>query len=299
MGSDFAAIILTHARADRVRTYNTLRRRGYTGRIILLIDEEDNQRDEYLARYPGEVEQFSKAEWAERVDVGDNFSGRGVVVYARNAVWEVARRIGLKWFVVLDDDYTYFSHRFARDATYKQILSKRLDDVFAAFVDYLRATPFVTVCMAQGGDYIAGGAGVLAIKGKRKAMNVFFCATERVFPFCGRLNEDVTAYTSEQIRGAAMITHNGFSVCQCATQSNKGGLTEAYLEVGTYVKSFYSIMYAPSCVRISVLSGHKNGVSHRRIHHRVNWNMAAPKIVPEIYRKEAGAGVKTMEVPDA
>ena len=37
MRDDFAAFILTHGRADNVITYNTLRKQGYTGKIILLI----------------------------------------------------------------------------------------------------------------------------------------------------------------------------------------------------------------------------------------------------------------------
>ena len=42
---DFVAFILTHGRADNVITYNTLRNHGYTGRIVLIIDDEDTQRE--------------------------------------------------------------------------------------------------------------------------------------------------------------------------------------------------------------------------------------------------------------
>ena len=38
----FAAFILTHGRADDVLTYDTLRRCGYTGKIYLLVDNEDS-----------------------------------------------------------------------------------------------------------------------------------------------------------------------------------------------------------------------------------------------------------------
>ncbi|WP_274619469.1 ParB/Srx family N-terminal domain-containing protein [Escherichia coli] len=46
-------------------------------------------------------------------------------------------------------------------------------------------------------------------------------------------------------------------------------------------KSFYSVMYAPSCVKISLM-----GASHKRIHHQVTWNNAAVKILHEKYRKK-------------
>ena len=67
---------------------------------------------------------------------------------------------------------------------------------------------------------------------------------------------------------------------QKRTQTNPGGMTDLYLDAGTYVKSFYSVMYAPSCVTIRDM-----GRINRRLHHRVDWNAAAPKILPETARK--------------
>ena len=43
--SDFAVIILTHGRHDRVYTIDSLRKSGYTGEIYLLCDDEDKQLD--------------------------------------------------------------------------------------------------------------------------------------------------------------------------------------------------------------------------------------------------------------
>ena len=54
----------------------------------------------------------------------------------------------------------------------------------------------------------------------------------------------------------------------------RGGWTEFYLEMGTYVKSFYSVMYNPSCVKVAEM-----GDKHKRIHHKVIWNNAVPKII--------------------
>jgi hypothetical protein len=74
---------------------------------------------------------------------------------------------------------------------------------------------------------------------------------------------------------------------QKATQSNAGGMTNLYIDNGTYVKTFYSIMYAPSCVKVSELSSPQNGnAGHSRIHHKVNWNAAAPLILSEKFKKE-------------
>jgi len=41
----FAALILTHGRPDNVITERTLRRQGYTGRIVFVLDDEDKTAD--------------------------------------------------------------------------------------------------------------------------------------------------------------------------------------------------------------------------------------------------------------
>jgi hypothetical protein len=42
------------------------------------------------------------------------------------------------------------------------------------------------------------------------------------------------------------------SVDQKETQATLAALTEIYLELGTYVKSFYSVIAAPSCVKVAL-----------------------------------------------
>ena len=48
---NFVAFILSHGRADNVVTYNTLKKQGYTGKIIIVIDTEDNQRQKYIDNF--------------------------------------------------------------------------------------------------------------------------------------------------------------------------------------------------------------------------------------------------------
>lgn len=45
MRDDFCAFILTHGRPDKVLTYRTLRRAGYTGKIFIVVDDEDKTRN--------------------------------------------------------------------------------------------------------------------------------------------------------------------------------------------------------------------------------------------------------------
>ena len=113
-------------------------------------------------------------------------------------------------------------------------------------------------------------------------MGTWLCSTERNFDFVSRLNEDVSTYISLGKVGNLFFTLNQISSQTAATQANKGGLTDIYLKYGTYLKSFYSVMFNPSCVKVSEM-----GEQHKRLHHRVSWNNAVPKIVSESLRKKS------------
>lgn len=287
MRDDFAVFILTHGRADRVDTYDVLRKHGYKGRIILMVDDEDEQVDEYKKRYGDQVHVFSKQAGIDMTDAGDNQGKRNSVVFARNYNFVAAEELGIKYFLQLDDDYTNFVYTFDNQRNYitKNTKMKSLGKVIDHMLEFYIKSGATTIAMSQGGDFIGGqGSKVSSLhkegKFSRKAMNSFFCSTDRPFKFMGRINEDVNAYTELGLRGYIFITVPRIRLEQRQTQSNDGGLTDIYLDLGTYVKSFYSVMYAPSCVKITEM-----GVANRRLHHMVKWKNAAPMIIAEKYKK--------------
>lgn len=285
--TDFAALILTHGRSNSVVTYNTLRRQGYSGRIVLMVDDEDSQIDAYQKKFGDQVVVFSKQAAIDMTDSGDNFQKRNSVVYARNYTFIVAKQLGLKYFLELDDDYTQFRYTFDNDRNYitRNIEIKSLDGVIEAMLDFFIESGATTIAMSQGGDFIGGEKSQLSKlerRGKfsRKVMNSFFCDVDKPFKFMGRINEDVNLYAENGRRGELFITVPRIRLEQKQTQANDGGLTDIYLDLGTYVKSFYSVMYAPSCVKIAEM-----GVTARRLHHRLSWKNTCPLIIPEEYKK--------------
>lgn len=165
-----------------------------------------------------------------------------------------------------------------------------LDSVFSAMVDFLIATNADTVAMAQAGDFVGGISSTAATHPVlRKAMNTFFCRTDRPVRFQGSINEDVSMYALAGLRGRLVLTLTSVMIVQMVTQTNAGGITGTYLDGGTYLKSFYSVMAAPSCVRISMLhGGTKDTAQHWRIHHHVKWENCAAKIISARWRKGRG-----------
>ncbi len=285
---NFAVFILTHGRADSVYTFKTLRQQGYTGKIYLLCDDEDKQIAKYKNLYGEDtVIVFKKQDAIDITDSGDNFKKRNSVVFARNWNFKIASDLSLTHFWQLDDDYTRFDYSLNAEMQYTTSNNKigKLDDLLEAMMDFMDTTPFHSIAFAQGGDFIGGeGCTLLSRMRKdeiyRKVMNSFLFRVDRPVQFMGRINEDVNMYVEWGRRGILFMTSPQLRLQQVVTQQNSGGLTEIYLDLGTYTKSFYTVMYAPSCVKISEV-----GTTDRRIHHQVMWKYAVPKILDESHRK--------------
>lgn len=282
MSRKFGVIIISHGRPDRVYTLDTLNKCGYTGDYVILLDDEDKTRQAYIDKFGEDhIKVFSKDEIGKRIDPFDNLPNRAVTIYARNKCWDIARECGWTHYLELDDDYTGLTFRREMGDQLRAFPITNLDEVCEAFCDYLDSTNALTVAFAQGGDFIGGlGSAMWKLKLKRKAMNAFFCRVDRPFEFLGRMNDDVNFYIVAGQQGGLALTVADVCVIQPATQTNSGGMTESYLNNGTYIKSFYSVICCPSCAKIATM-----GPSNPRIHHKIFWDNCTPKILNETFRK--------------
>ena len=281
----YAVLILTHGRPDNVVTTPTLRNAGYTGDIYYILDNKDKTIAKYQANFGEDsIIVFDKDASKGTFDIMDNQDDDRAVVFARNEAWNIARRLGLDYFIMLDDDYTGLNYRFDKDYNYISHLKiTNIDKVFEAMITYIANSKLKTICFAQGGDFIGGiksGPFAQAVQTRRKAMNLFVFKVDRPITFTGRINEDVNAYVRHGMVGDILLTTTQVSLEQVQTQQNEGGLTDIYLASGTYVKSFYSVIANPSSVKLMHM-GNKN----RRLHHVVKWNSTVPKIIDSKHRK--------------
>ena len=285
MQSDFAIFILTHGRPTNIKTMATLKECGYTGRLYLVVDDEDKTLDKYIANFGKDrVVVFNKKEMADQVDEGNNFDERRTITHARNACFKIAKDLGIKYFMELDDDYISFEYRYVSRCGEKLKVHyvDNLDAVLGLYLDFYKATGFSSMAFAQGGDFIGGVENKYATKKPliRKCMNSFICSTERPFQFIGAMNEDVNTYVTLGSRGVLFGTIPMISLVQTATQSQKNGITDMYLRFGTYCKAFTTVMMHPSSVRITMMN-----TSNPRIHHSIKWQNTTPMIISEEHRK--------------
>ena len=198
---------------------------------------------------------------------------------------EIAKDLGIKYFMQLDDDYTAFDYRM--DGNYKYGISPIIsfNKTIEILLTYYKSINVKSIAIAQGGDFIGGGkslsnTNVVKRHPTRKCMNSFLCSTDRPFKFLGRINEDVNTYTRKGSIGNIFLSIPLLSLTQKTTQKNTGGMTDIYLDNGTYIKSFYSVMFQPSSVKVALM-----GDNHRRLHHRVSWKHTTPVILEEKYKK--------------
>jgi len=278
----FCVFILTHGRPDDVVTLRTLGRCNYSGRIYLVVDDEDATVDRYRQNFGAErVIVFHKKAEADDCDEGNNFDERRTITMARNACFSIAERLGVTHFLELDDDYTDFRFKTI-ETNGKMFWVKNIERIIIGLVRFYDESNCLSVAIAQCGDFIGGiDNGVRTYRfSKRKCMNSFLCSTLRPFKFVGAMTEDVNTYMTLGGRGQLFFTIPFAALNQKTTQSQSGGITEMYQRFGTYCKAFTTLMMMPSAVSVGMMRS-----TNPRLHHSINWGCAVPCIVPERYRK--------------
>lgn len=280
---DYTIFIISNNRPNKVYTATLLKKYNYTGTYYIVLDDEDKTIYEYIKIYGYDrIKIFNKKAIADLTDEGNNFDNRRTTTHARNACFDIANELGYKYFLVLDDDYTVFRYRYINKYITKGYV-QNLDKLFLNTFNYFENSNFTSIAFAQGGDFIGGeSCGLLKnyLFNSRKCMNSFFCSTNKRFWFVGQLNEDVNTYVTLGSKGYLFMTIPFVGLEQKATQLTSGGMTDAYLKFGTYVKSFTTVMMQPSSVFVAMMGFTKN-----RIHHRVIQRNTTSMILSQKYKK--------------
>lgn len=283
MRSDFGILIMSYGRPEKIASLESLMRANYTGKWFIVIGNDDPKLEEYQKKYAEKCVVFDKSEYVAKTDrMGLKITK--VIMFARNACFDIAESLGLRYFQQFDDDYTHQRYAYDQDMQYlsKQRLINNFDRVVEILVGFYEKTPecCAAIAYAQGGDFIGGdGNHIWGFSKLRKTMNSWICSVDRRFEFRGPMNEDVNAYTLLQSQGKLCLNIMQLRLNQPVTQTT-GGMTEVYRQYGTHVKSFLSVMINPSFVKVGIIQ-HKQ----QRLHHSINWARCAAKIVRETHKK--------------
>lgn len=277
----FAVFILSHGRANEISTVKMLERGNYTGDWYVVIDNEDDQENLYREKFKDHIIMFDKKKVADKTDTGDLDTDRRVGVFARNAIQEIARDIGYEYHLQLDDDFSGFTFRYPEGKKLASYRVKNLNKLFDIVLKFIEVTPITSLSFSLSSDFLGGAEGDKYKQGMhRKSMGTFFLKAKDNIDFIMRMNDDITTGVFNGMRGKLFFSLSFVQTDTPQTQQVSGGMTDIYKENGTYRKSFYSVMVAPSCFKIALM-----GIKNYRIHHKVCWNNAIPKILNERYKK--------------
>lgn len=280
---DFCVFIMSYGRPNDVKTLDRLTNEKsiFNQDYYIVCSDDDKHLKEYIELYGERVLVFNKKKMVPFLDKGDNFDKYNVILYQRNICFTFAKVLGYRYFTELDDDYSSYGLRQNENGVLRQFNYWNMDRLFKIHLDFLKNTKMRTIAMAQGGDFIGGIGNPHVKRGyNRKVMNSFFCDVQYPFLFDGTINEDVNYYVQSGMLGIPNMTLYGYMLNQQETQSKAGGMTEMYLDGGTYLKTFYTILYQPSQAKIGTI-GHGN---NERIHHAINQKNAYVQILDEKYK---------------
>ena len=253
----FAVLINTHGRADKQLTYKTLRECGYNGKIYLVIDDLDEQKKDYYAKYKDAVKEFDKREYAKNVDTFLNYEMLNTVLYARNASFDIARELKLDWFVMCDDDITRLNYKLVKDGKLYTKKARLLDRFFASCVDFMNEAKIECLSASEEGIYIGGANNQRMAQGLQWQMGHFWIFNSRCERrFRGAYYEDrlfSDASECERAWATSIIADTTPSFKQ--EKKQEGGMQAMYEKTGLYIPSFLPVMAYPSYERVVIKNG--------------------------------------------
>lgn len=283
MRDDFAILILTHGRPREQRTYRALLNAGYTGKVYFVVDDLDETLDEYKRLYGDQVIVFDKEAEYRNLDTLSNQKRLTAVVYARNASFEIARRLGLRYFVNCDDDIRQFQLKFVRD----KLITKNIanfDTVLESLIEYMQSAQIECCSISEAGAYI-GGANKYVQSGWNWSFTHFFLFdVNSDMRYRSFWYEDLLFSLDYQSIGRLMYCT--YFVSQVMTTPDElrrqtGGMREEYRNSNSYEAEFISVITHPECTHIVFDKERKQYIR------RVKKNFI-PKIINEKWRKGAG-----------
>ena len=160
--SNPTVFILTHGRPNTQLTLKMLREYEYSGKIFLVLDDTDKTIQQYIDNYGAEnLIIFNKNHYINSVETVTNSPKYACILYAKAAVEDIAQSMGLKSFIIADDDLTGIRFRYENEG---KLASKKIGKNFNKVIAYLNEMMLSTNITALSPLYTSffiGGVGAL------------------------------------------------------------------------------------------------------------------------------------------
>lgn len=274
---NFAVFIISHERADRVETYDTLRRGGYIGKIFVVIDNEDNMVSTYLNRFGDDVLIFDKQAYIDKADTLESAKLKSSAVYARNAVEDFAKLFELDAFGMFDDDIVGLRYRWIENDKCRSMSVKGgLSQIFQEYSEYLVDCNIATLSFENCMFYL-GGVTDEKISNERWAYQVFIRNSKFPVDWISIINMDIITEITTAVKGYIWWSLPHIVYESSPMNSASGGLKKVYDAISSGRRAFFATISQPSSCR--------PGYSHGKIRILQDKKKSYPMILGSRYKK--------------
>lgn len=278
---NFAVFIPSHGRPYRQKTVDMLVNGGYENDWFIVCDNEDETLEDYKKVYKDRVIVFDKSEYMKKVDTVDNFQTKKSVVYARNAIFDIAREKGYKYFAMMDDDVSRLKIRFVKDGRLDFQHVRDYPRLFDAVIEFQEQAGIDSVSFGMSFDFIGGISSSNFAKGfTRVGYCIFFFRAESEQNFIGTIGEDLNHSWLTQERGGLVFSLTRVQVDTDPITDTEGGfydLYKSYEDSLKYMQVIYTLIPRPDSVSMGYT---KKGIVLKR-----NLDTMYPKIISAEWKK--------------
>lgn len=265
-----------------------------TKKIHLFIDSEADDRADYevvAKKYSINLYVFDMDEARRRYDYVHRASvSRRSAGQARNMFYDYAKKLGIEFFMIQDDDTTGYQvknyGKYLRKATLEDIMI-----TFENIKNFMYKRHIGCFGISQTGDFIGGINKKLL---RNKVMNTTFILTKYIYRGERGVQDDDTSQFAT-IMNEGLFTGSladGIVLSQTGSCKAKGGLTDLYNECKLLNKALVTVIQYPSAIFAE--RQEKNG---GRLHHHIVSRYLYPRILRGTERDNIAWDTYSEDIP--
>ena len=283
MLDDFAIFICTYGRPDNQLTLSTLKECGYSGKIYLVLDDTDTTIQQYIDNYGSDnIIVFDKNYYINNcIDTGDNKGHYKCILYAKNAVEDIAKELQLQSFVIADDDIGKFRFRYPYDDKMKSVsISNNFDLILDTCIDYLLSCNIASIGFCFSQMYFSGVSVLNDLHKFRVPYNFVFRNTSINVDWHSWFGEDVITAISYNKVGQfwTVIPYVQQDISGVGSGNANGGMADIYRKTNSFKLAMCDFMYHPSSTRPYLYNG--------KFMAAIKKGYECPKLISYYYKKE-------------
>lgn len=249
MRNDFAIFILTHGRPNNQDTLTTLRKSGYTGKIYLVVDDLDDTLIEYQRQYD-DVLVFDKMKYVKDAETGLSQPYIKFALFARNAIEDMAKDLGLSYFAMADDDLTKFRLRYPDGDKLRSLVITDMDRLLETYVEFMEESDIATTSFASHLNFI-GGVKTMPDSDSpklRMCFNFYLRSVKHKVKWLSNICHDRITSIMFGRKGQIWLQVPFVQYDMRELYGiNSGGNSDTYRKISDFHRSFFPVMFIPDC----------------------------------------------------